>query len=38
VLALLRVRVGFFALDVERVAVELSALLRTGRARAAADD
>ena len=33
VLALLRVRVGFFALDFERVLVELSALLRTGRAR-----
>ncbi len=33
VLALLRVRLGFFALDLERVAVELSALLRTGRAR-----
>ena len=33
VLSLLRVRVGFFALDVERVMVELSALLRTGRAR-----
>jgi len=33
VLALLRVRVGFFALDLERVLVELSALLRTGRAR-----
>ncbi len=33
VLALLRVRLGFFALDVERVMVELSALLRTGRAR-----
>ena len=30
VLALLRVRLGFFALDIERVAVELSALLRTG--------
>jgi hypothetical protein len=36
VLALLRVRLGFFALDVERVAVDLSALLRTGRARPAA--
>jgi len=33
VLALLRVRLGFFTLDLERVAVELSALLRTGRAR-----
>jgi hypothetical protein len=38
VLALLRVRVGFFAFDVERVAVELSALLRTGRARATPGD
>jgi hypothetical protein len=35
VLSLLRVRVGFFALDLERVVVELSALLRTGRARGA---
>ncbi len=35
VLALLRVRLGFFALDLERVAVELSALVRTGRARPA---
>jgi len=34
----LRVRVGFFALDLERVAVELSALLRTGRARATPGD
>jgi hypothetical protein len=33
VLSLLRVRVGFFALDLERRMVELSALLRTGRAR-----
>jgi hypothetical protein len=33
VLALLRVRLGFFALDLEKVAVELSALVRTGRAR-----
>jgi len=38
VLALLRVRVGFFAFDLERVAVELSALLRTGRARATPGD
>jgi len=38
VLALLRVRVGFFAFDLERVAVELSALLRTGRARGTTDD
>jgi len=36
VLALLRVRLGFFALDLERVAVELAALVRTGRARPAA--
>jgi hypothetical protein len=35
VLSLLRVRLGFFALDFERVVVELSALLRTGRARPA---
>lgn len=33
VLSLLRVRLGFFALGVERAAVELSALVRTGRAR-----
>jgi hypothetical protein len=33
-LSLLRVRLGFFALDLERVAVDLSALLRTGRPRA----
>jgi hypothetical protein len=33
VLSLLRVRLGFFALDVERRAVELSAQVRTGRAR-----
>ena len=38
VLALLRVRLGFFALDLERVAVELSALLRTGRARVPGGD
>jgi hypothetical protein len=36
VLSLLRVRLGFFALDVERAAVELSALVRTGRERRAA--
>lgn len=36
VLSLLRVRLGFFALDLERAAVELSALVRTGRARPAA--
>jgi hypothetical protein len=35
VLSLLRVRLGFFALDLERAAVELSALVRTGRARPA---
>jgi hypothetical protein len=35
-LALLRVRLGFFALDLDRLAVEASALLRTGRARRAA--
>jgi anaerobic magnesium-protoporphyrin IX monomethyl ester cyclase len=33
-LSLLRVRLGFFALDVERAAVEASAILRTGRPRA----
>ena len=33
-LSLLRVRLGFFALDVERRAVEASAVLRTGRPRA----
>jgi hypothetical protein len=33
VLALLRVRIGFFSLDFERVAVELSAVVRTGRPR-----
>lgn len=33
VLSLLRVRLGFFALDLERAAVELAALVRTGRAR-----
>ena len=33
VLALLRVRLGFFSLDFEKVAVELSALVRTGRPR-----
>jgi hypothetical protein len=32
-LALLRVRLGFFALDLDRLVVEASALLRTGRAR-----
>ncbi len=32
-LSLLRVRLGFFGLDLERRAVELSALLRTGRPR-----
>ena len=35
-LALLRVRLGFFGLDLERLAVEASAVLRTGRARGAA--
>jgi hypothetical protein len=35
VLSLLRVRLGFFALDLERVVVELAALARTGRARPA---
>ena len=34
-LARARVKTGFFAFDVERVAVEASALLRTGRARRA---
>jgi len=34
-LALLRVRLGFFALDVDRLVVEASAILRTGRARRA---
>ncbi len=33
--ALLRVRLGFFALDLDRLAVEASALLRTGRSRRA---
>jgi len=33
-LSLLRVRLGFFALDVERRAVDVSAILRTGRRRA----
>jgi hypothetical protein len=33
-LSLLRVRLGFFALDLERLAVEASAVLRTGRPRA----
>ncbi|HEX9188462.1 MAG TPA: radical SAM protein [Vicinamibacteria bacterium] len=32
-LALLRVRLGFFALDAERVVVEIADLLRTGRRR-----
>jgi hypothetical protein len=32
-LALVRVRLGFFALDLDRLAVEASAILRTGRAR-----
>jgi hypothetical protein len=32
-LALVRVRLGFFALDLDRLAVEVSAILRTGRAR-----
>jgi hypothetical protein len=32
-LALVRVRLGFFALDLDRLAVEASAVLRTGRAR-----
>jgi hypothetical protein len=35
-LALLRVRLGIFGLDLERRAVELSAVLRTGRPRRAA--
>jgi hypothetical protein len=34
-LALVRVRLGFFALDVDRLAVEAAAVLRTGRARPA---
>lgn len=34
-LALVRVRLGFFGLDLERLAVEASAVLRTGRARGA---
>jgi hypothetical protein len=38
VLSLLRVRLGFFALDLERVAVELAALARTGRTRPEAGD
>ena len=33
-LSLLRVRLGFFALDLERLAVEASAVVRTGRSRA----
>jgi hypothetical protein len=33
VLALARVRLGFFGLDLERLGVELSTLLRTGRRR-----
>ena len=35
-LALVRVRLGFFALDLDRLAVEASAILRTGRSRRAA--
>ena len=35
-LALLRVRLGFFALDLDRLVVEAAAILRTGRARRAA--
>jgi hypothetical protein len=35
-LALLRVRLGFFGLDLERLAVEASTVLRTGRRRGAA--
>ena len=34
-LALVRVRLGFFGLDVDRMAVEASAILRTGRSRRA---
>ena len=34
-LALVRVRLGFFALDLDRLAVEAAAVLRTGRARRA---
>lgn len=34
-LALVRVRLGFFGLDLERLAVEASAVLRTGRGRGA---
>ena len=34
-LALVRVRLGFFALDVDRLVVEASAILRTGRSRRA---
>jgi hypothetical protein len=33
VLALLRVRLGFFSFDFERAAVDFSALVRTGRPR-----
>ena len=33
--ALLRVRLGFFGLDIDRLAVEASAILRTGRSRRA---
>ena len=38
VLSLLRVRLGFFAFDLDRVAVERAALVRTGRARPAPGD
>ena len=34
-LALVRVRLGFFALDIDRLVVEASAILRTGRSRRA---
>ena len=34
-LALVRVRLGFFALDLDRLVVEASAVLRTGRSRRA---
>jgi hypothetical protein len=37
-LALVRVRLGFFGLDVDRLVVEASAILRTGRARATRAD
>jgi len=36
-LALLRVRLGFFGLDVDRLVVETATILRTGRARQTPD-